>query len=388
MDESTSHLGRELRDVEMQPTPPPPADFNMLHEQVTWLTKEVEALRHETEWMRKELQNARVDVQQARAEAQQARRDALQNPGPAFGKDEIKAADPPRFAGSHKELEGWIVACRLGIASQPSKFATEGKKVIWAVSFLEGPPRSWAQPLINAYLLDPERPPPRELASFDTLADALRALFGDPNLERNAVAAINNLRQTTSVAEYRARFAGHSQHTKMDGDALAPYFYRGLKDTIKDLLAGQEEWRTFEELQDRASRLDARLQARKVEREQEARTRTAPPVKTETKPNYDAKPAFNPRPAFTPAARGTPPTAFRPPAAPYGGPMPMELDSQYRKMPQEEYDRCIRGALCFTCKEYGHVSKDCPKRRTRITGAEMSLSLGPELPSENDDAQE
>jgi len=70
MDESASHLGRGLRDAEMQPTPPPPADFNMLHEQVTWLMKEVEALRQETEWMRTELQNARVDVQQARAEAQ------------------------------------------------------------------------------------------------------------------------------------------------------------------------------------------------------------------------------------------------------------------------------------------------------------------------------
>ena len=81
------------------------------------------------------------------------------------------------------------------------------------------------QPLINTYLLDPNSPPPRELASFDALVDALRALFGDPNLERNAVAAVNNLRQTTSVAEYRACFAGHSQHTKMDGNALAPYLY-------------------------------------------------------------------------------------------------------------------------------------------------------------------
>jgi len=173
MDESTSHLGREIRDVEMQPTLPPPADFNMLHEQVTCLTKEVEALRHETEWMRKELQNARMDVQQARAEAQQARRDTLQTPGATLGKDEIKAADPPRFAGSHKELKGWVVACRLGIASQPSKFATEGKKIIWALSFLDGPPRSWAQPLINAYLLDPDNPLPPELISFDALVDAL-----------------------------------------------------------------------------------------------------------------------------------------------------------------------------------------------------------------------
>ena len=251
MTEPINHLGVEPRDVDMQPTPPPlpTADFNMLHEQVTWLTKELEALRHENEWIRTELQNARIDVQQVCAEAQQARREALQRTV-AFGKDEIKAADPPGFAGSHRELEGWVVACRLGITSQPSKFATEGKKVIWAASFLDGPPRSWMQLLINTYLLNPNSPPPRELVSFDTLVDALRALFGDLNLERNAIAALNNLRQITSVAEYRAHFAGHSQHTKMDSNALAPYFYRGLKDTIKDLLVGPEEWITFEKLQD------------------------------------------------------------------------------------------------------------------------------------------
>jgi len=185
------------------------------------------------------------------------------------------------------------------------------------------------------------------------LVDALQALFGDLNLERNAVAALNNLRQITSVAEYRAHFAGHSQHMKMDGNALAPYLYQGLKDTIKDLLAGQEEWRTFEELQDRASWLDACLQARKIEKEQDTRTRAAPPpMKTEMKP------AFNPKPAFILATRGTPPAVPRPSPAPaHVGPMPMELDSQHRRMSQEEHDRCIRGALCFTCKEYRHVSR-------------------------------
>jgi len=64
----------------------------------------------------------------------------------------------------------------------------------------------------------------------------------------------------------------------------------------------------------------------------------------------------------------------------------MELDSQYQKMPQEEHDRCIKGALCFTCKEYGHVSRECPKKRTRVMGAEMSLGL--EQLSGNDNAQE
>ena len=153
MSEPANHLGHGSRDIDMRPTPlPPPAvDFNMLHEQVTWLTKEIEALRHENEWIRTELQNARIDTQQARREALQG--------AAALGRDEIKAADPLRFAGSHKELEGWVVACRLGIAIQPSKFTTEGKKIIWAASFLDGPPRSWMQPLINTYLLDPGSPP-------------------------------------------------------------------------------------------------------------------------------------------------------------------------------------------------------------------------------------
>ena len=174
-----------------------------------------------------------------------------------------------------------------------------------------------------------------------------------------------------SMAEYHARFAGHNQHTKIDGNALAPYFYRGLKDTIKDLLAGQEEWRTFEELQDRASRLDVHLQVRKIEKEREMRTHAAPlPVKIEMKP------AFNPKPAFISATRGTPLAVPRPPLArAHVGPLLMELDSQNRRMSHEEHDRCIRGALCFTCKEYGHVSRECPRRRARIVGAEMSLEL-------------
>ena len=82
-----------------------------------------------------------------------------------------------------------------------------------------------------------------------------------------------------------------------------------MKDAIKDLLAGQEEWKSFGELQNQASRLDACLQARKIEKEQETRTRNAPPVKMETKPTFDMKPNFNPRPVFTPAARGTLPIA-------------------------------------------------------------------------------
>jgi len=53
---------------------------------------------------------------------------------------------------------------------------------------------------------------------------------------------------------------------KINSNALAPYFYRGFQDMIKDLLAEEQNWRTFKKLQDRASRLDAHLQAQNIER--------------------------------------------------------------------------------------------------------------------------
>ena len=204
------------------------------------------------------------------------------------------------------------------------------------------------------------------------------------------MAALNNLQQTNSVAKYLIHFAGHSQHAKMDGHALALYLYRGLKDVIKDLLAGQEEWKTFEELHDRASRPDARLQARKIEKEQEIRTRAAPPVRTQMKSAFDPKPAFTPRPAFTPATRRTPPTApcLFPPASGHVGATPMELDSQHRRMSQEEHNRCIRGALCFTCKKSGPMSRECSKKRMRIAEIELELEQDTQRLSENHNAQE
>ena len=59
-------------------------------------------------------------------------------------------------------------------------------------------------------LTEGERTPP-DLESFETFVRALKELYGDPNLQRNAMAALRNLRQVTSVAEYHSRFASHSR---------------------------------------------------------------------------------------------------------------------------------------------------------------------------------
>ena len=63
---------------------------------------------------------------------------------------------------------------------------------------------------------------------------------------------------------------------------------------IKNLLARQEEERTFEELQNRISRLNACLQVRSIEREGEVKLQGVSLLKTEMKPSFNAKPVFVP----------------------------------------------------------------------------------------------
>jgi len=45
-----------------------------------------------------------MEPQTVHVDVQEARREALQGAA-ALGRDEIKVADPPCFAGSHKELK-------------------------------------------------------------------------------------------------------------------------------------------------------------------------------------------------------------------------------------------------------------------------------------------
>ena len=96
---------------------------------------------------------------------------------------EPKLADPPMFEGSHKELEGWITACRLKFAGQPSRFPNESSKVIFAASFLSGPPRTWIQPLVTAYLKEGPELKPEEFTSFEKFVASLKTLYGDSNFE-------------------------------------------------------------------------------------------------------------------------------------------------------------------------------------------------------------
>ena len=141
---------------------------------------------------------------------------------------------------------------------------------MFATLYLKGPPLFWINPTLGKYLaMSPQDEPPAELASFDAFTQALKTLYGDPNLERNALTALDNLKQLTTVAHYISRFAVYSQHANLNDVGLRQAFYKGLKSGIKDELATRD-YTTLKELQTLATKLDARLRERAVELKTEA----------------------------------------------------------------------------------------------------------------------
>ena len=311
---------------------------------------------------------------------------------------EPKIADPEPFGGERAALHNFLSKCRLKFAGQPSRFNKEEKKIFYAGALLKGVAYSWFQPLLTR--LQEGNPVP-EFATFQTFANALTRMYGDPNLEATSERLLNKLKQTGSAAWYLAEFQRLSQYIKWNDSALYNRFYEGLTDDIKDEIAKYGRPKTLVDLQNFATSLDGRMYDRYLEKRDAA---SSAPVPTRRLPTTTAarNPAFlrpttnmqypNTTPAHTPPrprpfnqmpARFPPSLAVRPPttpAAPAGdGSTPMELDMATGawKLTAAEKTRRKQLNLCPYCGEPGHNVFNCPNRPSRdprsATYANVSL---------------
>jgi hypothetical protein len=299
---------------------------------------------------------------------------------------EPKVSDPTPFDGDKTQVENFITACETKFAGQPSQFPSEASKVTWASSFLRGVPQSWWQPTIKAYAAARAAgsPPPSIFSSFLTFAQSLRELFGDPNLARNCMTALEHLNQTASVTEYIAQFEAYRQYTKYDSPVVEMrFFYRGLKDALKDRISGKK-YETLKELQDLATKYDIRIQERNAERAAErnsSRPWTQPTIVRVTP---------------TPSMLRPPPPMTRPthttPSA--DGSTPMEIDAQgARHITREEKERRWKENLCLYCGKGEHRISGCAEAKAAAARAAarkvtaIEVEVDPQPRSENDSAE-
>jgi len=202
-----------------------------------------------------EAQKVEIEAQKVEINTQRIEIEALHITNKKY---EPKIADPEPFNGNRLQLPNFLAKCRLKFSGQPSQFTSEKAKVYYAGSRLAEPAFSWFQPLL-ATAEDPESDTPPELTSFQTFAQSLMNTYGDPNLEATSEREIKTLVQTTLVSQYKAEFQRLHQYIKWNESALLDRFYSGLKDKLKDEITQIGRPTALKDLQDLATRLDARF---------------------------------------------------------------------------------------------------------------------------------
>jgi hypothetical protein len=388
-------------------TPSPPFSWDDYHAEMLSFRTRLVALERHADWITGEYKKA-VEANQKLSDEVETLTKTVDDQAAVIehlgrtrapSSNEIKGADPPLFEGNPRELDAWILACRLRFSLQPSKFAAEETKVQFAISFLKGPPKLWVNPLASKFFADRTSVP--EFESFETFVTSIRSLYGDPNLAQNAMNQLKVIKQTTSVPEFYSRFIGVSQYTPHGDAALRGYFYDGLKETIKDELAKiPTPCLTLASLKNAATQLDSRMQERKWEKEHLPRRHTDNPTSSHTsnpgtRLTYSKPPPIHQAPVvpfrpyqpptfrqpLAPAPRPAPPRPAPTPVASADGATPMELDSQrLRPLSEAEREKCLRENRCLRCRLQGHGWRECPGR---LAIAAMEIAL-----SENDESQE
>ncbi|SPC67975.1 uncharacterized protein UHOD_12199 [Ustilago sp. UG-2017b] len=177
--------------------------------------------------------------------------------------------------------------------------------------------------------------PPAWLTDYPLFINQLRVVFGDPDHIATAKREIEALSQTTSVANYLTQFCQLQMILNWGEDAMAWFFYRGLKENVKDDLSRSAKPTDLETLIQRSLEID-NCTAERISEKKRTITRSANPT---------TMPVPNPPIAPT-TVHPSSPSALRAPLTTAG------------KLDPEEYKRRQTNNLCIYCASSEHVVTD------------------------------
>ncbi|SPC61346.1 uncharacterized protein UHOD_11575 [Ustilago sp. UG-2017b] len=236
----------------------------------------------------------------------------------ASARQGFRSKEPEAFTGERGHLEPFLAQVNVFLWLNPGHFINDSDQILWFSTLLRGVAHQWFYPHLSAVN------PPAWLADYSLFVNQLRIVFGDPDCIATAKREIEVLSQATSVANYLTQFRWLQMTLNWDEDAMAWFFYRGLKENVKDNLSRSGKPTNLEALIQRSLEIDNRI-AERIAEKRRIITRSANPT---------LKPVSNPPVAPT-VAHPSSPSALRIPLTTAG------------KLDPDEYKRRQAENLCI-----------------------------------------
>ncbi|SOV02229.1 uncharacterized protein UDID_19148 [Ustilago sp. UG-2017a] len=183
----------------------------------------------------------------------------------------LRSKEPEVFAGERGHLEPFLAQVDVFLRLNPGRFINNSDQILWLSTLLCGVAHQWFYPHLSAVN------PPAWLTDYPLFIHQLRVVFGDPDRIATAKREIEALAQTTSVANYLTQFRQLQMTLNWGEDAMAWFFYRGLKENVKDDLSRSGKPTDLETLIQRSLKIDNRI-AERISEKKRTITRSANPA--------------------------------------------------------------------------------------------------------------
>ncbi|SOV04978.1 uncharacterized protein UDID_17813 [Ustilago sp. UG-2017a] len=247
----------------------------------------------------------------------------------ASARQGCRSKEPEAFTGERGHLEPFLAQVDVFLRLNPGRFINDSDQILWLSTLLRGVAHQWFYPHLSAVN------PPAWLTDYPLFINQLRVVFGDPDHITTAKREIEVLSQTTSVANYLTQFRQLQMTLNWGEDTMAWFFYRGLKENVKDDLSCSGKPTNLETLIQRSLEIDNHI-AKQISERKRVITRSANPT---------PMPVSNPPIAPT-TIHPSSPSALRAPLTTAG------------KLDPEEYKRRQANNLCIYCASSEHVVTD------------------------------
>ncbi|KAH9471171.1 hypothetical protein Pst134EA_005079 [Puccinia striiformis f. sp. tritici] len=134
---------------------------------------------------------------------------------------------PDKFNGTRGDkAAAWVKQIGIYIFGHPDQFPDNRTKLVWSLSYLEGPALEWSGQFHDKLFRN------KEVKYDEDFGAAFTSMYLDTKRKTRAKAALRKLKQTKTVADYTHQFNIHASHAGWEASTLISQYRQGLKSNV------------------------------------------------------------------------------------------------------------------------------------------------------------